>query len=110
MSEQMQEQNVPSKAEVMSFLGEQIEVKKLQVELQELNTRLAKGRAEELQALSYVAQITNPQVAPPDAEPHIITEEDIAENPQLTEQGFKVGDEVLVAKEEPKQRSLKKGK
>jgi len=110
MSEQNQEQKLPSKAEVVAFLQEQIDVKKLQVELQELNTRLAIGKAEELKALSFVAQVTNPQAAPPDAEPHTLTEEDIEENPELTEQGFKVGDEVLVAKEEPKQRSLKKNK
>lgn len=104
------EQKLPSKEELMAFLQEQIDVKKLQVELQELNTRLAMGKAEELKALSFVAQITNPQ-APADAEPHIITEEDMTENPQLAEQGFKVGDEVLVAKEEaPKSRGLKKNK
>lgn len=110
MSEQTTEQKLPSKEELMSFLQEQIDVKKLQVELQDLNTRLAVGKAEELKALSFVAQITNPQ-APADAKPHVITEEDMEENPELAEQGFKVGDEVLVAaKEEPKQRSLKKSK
>ena len=111
MSEQTTEQKLPSKEELIAFLQEQIDVKKLQVELQELNTRLAKGKAEELQALSFVAQVTNPQATtPPDATPHTLTEEDIKENPELVEQGFKVGDEVLVAKEEPKQRSLKKNK
>jgi hypothetical protein len=111
MSEQTtQEQQLPSKEELMAFLQEQIDVKKLQVELQELNTRLAKGKAEELQALSFVAQITNPQAPPPDAQPHVITEEDMEQNPTLAEQGFKVGDEVLVTKEETKQRSLKKTK
>jgi hypothetical protein len=110
MSEERTEQTAPSKAEVVAFLQEQIDVKKLQVELQELNTRLAKGRAEELQALSFVAQITNPQ-PPADAEPHTLTEEDIEQNPELTEQGFKVGDEVLVEKQAAaKSRSLKKNK
>ena len=102
-----EEQKVPSKEEVVAFLKEQIEVKELQVQLQELNTRLAKGRAEELQALSYVAQITNPQQ--PQGTPHTVTEEDLANNPELVEQGVQVGDEVLIP-EEPKKRNLKKQK
>jgi len=110
MSEQTTEQKMPSKEELMAFLQEQIDVKKLQVELQQLNTALAKGKAEELQALSFVAQVTNPQ-AP--TEPHTLTEKDFEENPELSEQGFKVGDEVLVssttpAPEQSKQRNLKK--
>lgn len=110
MSEQTTapEQQAPTKEEVIRFLQEQIDVKKVQLELQELNTKLASYRAEELKALSFIAQITNPQ-PPEDAQPHTITQEDMDENPELSEQGFKVGDEVLVAKEEtPKQRSLKK--
>lgn len=101
-------QPLPSKEEVMSFLTEQIEVKKLQVELQELNTKMASYRAEELKALQFVAQMTNPQ-PPADAVPHKLTQEDMDQNPELAEQGFKVGDEVLVPKDsEPAQRKLKK--
>jgi hypothetical protein len=117
---QQPEQNAPSKEEVMAFLSEQIEVKKLQTELQELNTKLAKGRAEELQALQFIGNMTNPQVnqAPPaNTVPHIITQEDLDANPELLEAGVKVGDEVLVAKDaleakeaetKTKTRSLKK--
>jgi len=56
-----EEQKVPSKEEVISFFQEQIEVKKVQLELQEINTALAANRAEELKALAFIAQITNPQ-------------------------------------------------
>lgn len=55
-----EEQKAPTKEEVISFFQEQIEVKKVQLELQELNTALAVGRAEELKALSFIAQITSP--------------------------------------------------
>lgn len=55
-----EEQKAPTKEEVISFFQEQIEVKRVQLELQELNTALAVGRAEELKALSFIAQITNP--------------------------------------------------
>jgi len=111
MSEQttMPEQ-APSKEEIIKFLQEQIEVKKVQFELQELNTKLAVAKAEELKALSFIGQITNPQ-PPADAVPHNLTQEDMDQNPELVEQGFKVGDEVLIPKESaPKQRSLKKDK
>lgn len=108
MSEQSPEQKVPSKEEVLMFLSEQIDVKSKQVELQELNTKLAVGRAEELKALQFIAQMTNPQ-PPADAVPHVITQEDLDANPEISEQGFKVGDEVLVPKDsEPAQRKLKK--
>ena len=55
-----EEQKAPTKEEVVAFFQEQIEVKKVQLELQELNTALAVGRAEELKALAFIAQITNP--------------------------------------------------
>jgi hypothetical protein len=55
-----EEQKAPSKEEVIAFFQEQIEVKKVQLELQELNTALAVARAEELKALSFIAQLTNP--------------------------------------------------
>lgn len=57
------EQKVPTKEEVILFFQEQIEVKKVQLELQELNTALAVGRAEELKALAFIAQLTNPPQA-----------------------------------------------
>jgi hypothetical protein len=102
-----EEQKVPTKEEVVAFLKEQIEVKELQAQLQELNAKIAKARAEELQAISFVAQMTNPQQQ--EGEPYTLTEDDFSENPTLTEQGFKVGDEVMVPKEQ-KKRSLKKEK
>jgi hypothetical protein len=113
-----EEQKVPTKDEIVAFLKEQVEVKELQAQLQDLNTRIAKGRAEEIQAISFVAQMTNPSQPPADlgdvdmgGEPHTITEEDLANNPGLSEQGLKVGDEVLITDEEaPKKRSLKKQK
>lgn len=113
MSEQQTEQQAPSKEDVIKFFQEQIEVKKYQVELQELNTALAMGRAEELKALSFIAQMTTaPKSGGEPFEggvPHKITEEDMELNPELAEQGLKVGDDVIIpnAPKEEK-RSLKK--
>lgn len=116
MSEQTsapQEQQAPTKEELIAFFQEQIDVKKVQAELQELNTKLAALRAEELKALSFIAQITNPDSKNGGYQggvPHTITEEDLANNPELKEQGIQVGDEVIIPnQEEPKEkRSLKK--
>ena len=55
-----QEATAPSKEEVIAFFNEQIEVKKVQLELQEINAALAAARAEELKALAFIAQLTNP--------------------------------------------------
>ena len=112
MSEQTttQEQQAPSKEEVVRFLTEQIEVKEVQLRLQVINADLADARARELKALGFIAQMSNP-TPPADAVPHSLTQEDMDENPELSEQGFKVGDEVLVPKDsEPAKRSLKKNK
>jgi hypothetical protein len=110
-----EEQKVPTKEEVISFFQEQIDVKKVQLELQELNTKLAVARAEELKALSFIGQVTNPKQdgGYEGGVPHTITQEDIDANPELTEQGLKVGDEVIIPSEQPtqqskKERSLKK--
>jgi hypothetical protein len=98
------EEKIPTKEEIISLMKEQIEVKEYQLKLQELNEKLAKARAGELQALQFMATLTNPQ-AGPEAEEHTVTQEDLDNNPELAIQGFKVGDEVLVPKQE---RKLKK--
>lgn len=107
----------PSKEQIIAFFQEQIDVKKVQYELQELNTKLAVARAEELKALSFIGQLTNPKPTGQEYEggtPHTITQEDLDMNPELAEQGFKVGDKVVIPNEseeestEPTKRSLKK--
>lgn len=90
----------PSKEEVIKFLNEQIEVKTVQANLQELNTKLAVLRMEEIKALGTIAQMTNPQRQSTDVPdgliPHVVTEDDIKNNPELSEEGVKVGDEILI--------------
>ena len=124
MSEQTQnvneEQKAPTKDQVMEFLKEQIDVKKLQLELQQLNTGLATNRAEELKALSFIAQLTNPRQdenayrGAPDGTPHKITQEDLDNNPELVEAGVEVGDDVIIPNQEsepiqePTSKKLKK--
>ena len=109
--DQMEEQKAPTKEEVLLFLQEQIDVKAKQFELQELNTKLAVARAEELKALQFIGNITNPQANVPQGVPYNLTQEDLDNNPELVEAGLKVGDEVLRSEEPapaPKSRNLKK--
>lgn len=104
-----EEQKVPSKEEILTFLTEQIEVKKTQLELQVLNADLAEAKARELKALDFIGRMTNPQ-PPADAVPHTLTQEDIDGDQELKEAGFKAGDEVLIPKEvaETMNKKLKK--
>lgn len=110
--ENVQEQKIPTKEEIISFIKEQIEVKTVQLELQNLNTGLATSRAEELKALAFIAQMTQQGGERPEGTPHTITQEDMDNNPELADDGIKVGDEVLIPSNPPveKQRSLKKEK
>lgn len=107
----MSEQQVPTKEEILAMIAEQIEIKKAQVELQELNAKLATYRADEIKALAFIAQMTNPQQPP--TQPHTVTQEDLDANPELVEAGVQVGDEVLIptqeqVMEQPTKRKLKK--
>jgi hypothetical protein len=105
----------PTKDEIIAIIKEQIEVKKVQVELQQLNTQFAQLRLEELKAITISAQITNPQpennISEEDGIPHRITQDDLDNNPDLIEQGIKVGDEVLLENpvSEKKESSSKRG-
>jgi hypothetical protein len=63
-----EEKKAPSKEEILNYLQEQIEVKKVQLELQQLSSQLAIAKAEELKALAFIAQITNPQPEEEDEE------------------------------------------
>jgi hypothetical protein len=84
----------PSKEEFISYMQEQIEIAEVRNKLQSLHTSIAKGRLEELQALSYIAQITNPSKRDSPTTKHVVTEEDMKNNPELSEYGVKVGDEI----------------
>ena len=98
-------QTVPSKEEMIKFFTEQIEIKELQLKLQEINTRYAVAKAEEMKALSFIGQLSNPKptdvVSEEDTVSHIITEEDMELNPELKQYGVKVGDEVKIPKQQP---------
>jgi outer membrane protein assembly factor BamA len=86
-------QEAPSKEKVMEWMLDQIAFKKVQLELQEVDTKIAVSRSEYMKAMYTIAQISSPQDSPT-LKQHTLTEEDISANPELIEQGFKVGDVV----------------
>lgn len=105
-----EEQQVPTKEELINFFKEQIEVKKVQLELQELNTNLAVAKAEELKALGFIAQMTaqpGQKSAQPEGQPHTITQDDLDNNPELVEAGVQVGDDVMIPTQ-PEEAPVKK--
>jgi len=105
-TETTQERQEPTKEEVISFLTESLEIAELRAKLQDCNTRIAAGRAEELKALVFISQITNPKPQE-DLEEHIVNEEDITNNPELSEAGIKVGDVVQIPNEAKRKLSRK---
>lgn len=67
-----QEKDVPTREEYIVYMNETIELTKLRVDLQELQTRIAVGRAEEMRALAFLAQIqgqTRPEPPEEDEQP-----------------------------------------
>ena len=60
MSQTEETKTQPTKEEFIAHLNEQIELAEVRATLQSLNTKIAKDRAEELQALVFIAQVTNP--------------------------------------------------
>lgn len=90
----MSEEKQPTREEIIAFLNESIELSKLRAELQEFNTKIAVGRADELKALVFIGQITNPKQE--ELENYIVTQEDLDKNPDLKENGINAGDEIKI--------------
>jgi hypothetical protein len=109
----MSEEKLPTREELIASLKEMIEVKELQAQLQELNAKIAGSRAEELRAIVFIEQMTNPKEKGNEykgggMENHVVTQEDLDNNPEMAEAGIEVGMEILVPKStEPKKLKKK---
>ena len=86
----------PSKDDIIAFLKESLEIAELRSKLQYFNTEIAKGRAEELKALVFISQVTNPKSEDETMEDHVVTEQDMTNNPDLVDSGFNIGDTIKV--------------
>jgi len=56
-----EEQKIPTTEEFVAHMEEQIKIAEVRAKLQALNMQIAKDRAEELNALMFIAQVTNPK-------------------------------------------------
>lgn len=56
-----EEQKIPTTEEFIAHMEEQIKIAEVRAKLQTLNMQIAKDRAEELNALMFIAQVTNPK-------------------------------------------------
>jgi len=104
MEAQNNEKKVPTKAEVLNFYKEQVEVAKLRKELAQIICETAEFDARRAEAIAKQAHFSSPtmppgqqphpQSIPEGVVPHTVTQEDLDNNPELVEQGIKVGDVV----------------
>ena len=101
MSTETQEKKVPTKAEVLAFYKEQIEVATLRRDLAGIIAQTAEFDARRIEAIAKQAHFSGPQAPQTNSQempegiiPHTVTQEDLDNNPELMEQGIKVGDVV----------------
>lgn len=98
-----EDKKLPSKEEVLKFYKEQIEVAKLRKDLAELVCATAEFDAKTAEAIAKKAHFSapmpqqGPASMPEGVVEHTITQEDMDNNPELAEQGIKVGDVVGIA-------------
>ena len=102
------EKKVPTQQEQIQALKALMPLKRLQVELQNLNTTFAELKVREHEAVSKLQQFEQAQVEAQRAQEqfqmdnivkHTVTQEDIDLNPEMVEAGIKVGQEVGIPKE-----------
>jgi len=102
------EERVPTQAEQVNALKQLMPLKRLQVELQNLNTTFAELKVREHEAVNKLQQFEQAQMEAQRAQEqfqmenivkHTITQEDIDLNPEIKEAGIKVGQEIGIPKE-----------
>jgi len=84
-------ENKPTKDQIISWYKEQIEIAEFRVKLAELNARTARY---EFERQEQVVKLTNMLAPDPSVKQYTVTQEDLDNNPELSEQGVKVGDVI----------------
>lgn len=106
--EQNQEKKTPTVAEMVKNLKEQMPLKRLQVELQSLNTSFVEMKVREMEAIHKLQQIEagqmearvkQEQYMKDNIIEHTITQEDMDMNPEMADQGIKVGQVIGIPKD-----------
>lgn len=90
----------PTQEQMIANINKQIKLKKLQVELQILNTSMAMQKVLEIEAL---IKLDNMKPGIPQEDPnlvqHTVTQNDIDTIPEFKAQGFEVGNVIGIPKE-----------
>ncbi len=103
MSTETPEQKAPSKEQVIKFYKEQIEIAKLRSELSEILAVTAKHDADRAESVAKLAHFSAPKGQQPVEQipdgmvEHTVSQEDMDNNPELAEQGIKVGDVIGIS-------------
>lgn len=84
-------ENKPTKDQIISWYKEQIEIAEFRVKLAELNARTARY---EFERQEQVVKLANMLAPDPSVKQYTVTQEDLDNNPELSEQGVKVGDVI----------------
>lgn len=84
-------ENKPTKEQIINWYKEQIEVAEFRVKLAELNARTARYEYERQEQVIKLASMIAPD---PSVKQYTVTQEDLDNNPELSEQGVKVGDVI----------------
>jgi hypothetical protein len=91
----------PSKDQIIAWYKEQIEVATLRRDLSALQAEIAKNEAQRTQATILMAQMQDPASQNQNEVEHEVTQEDLDANPELVQNGVKVGDKILVSNPRP---------
>lgn len=104
MSTETNEQKVPTREQVLKFYAEQIEIASLRRDLSEALAITAEFDARRAEAIAKQAHFSAPrgpqtpvEEMPEGMVEHVVTEDDMQNNPELAEQGIKVGDVIGIA-------------
>jgi hypothetical protein len=104
MSTETTEQKAPTKEQVTKFYKEQIEIAKLRRDLSELLAETAKYDADRAESIARQAHFSAPKSQQPvngelpdGIVQHTVTQEDMDNNPELAQQGIKVGDVIGIS-------------
>lgn len=103
MSTETTEQKAPTKEQITKFYEEQIEIAKLRRDLSQVLAETAKHDADRAESIAKQAHFSAPKGQAPIEQmpegviPHTVSQEDLDANPELIEQGIKVGDVIGIS-------------
>ena len=98
---------MPSKEQVLAFYKEQIEVNSVRRDLAKINAEIARHEFKRFEYTVALAQLSSNSKKADNVQQHVVTEEDLENNPELASNGVKVGDTINIAVE-PEKNDLNK--